>query len=353
MIIIKNTKIYILCPAQACTGGPELLHQLADELKSQNYNASILYIGEYKGDNPIHSAYKKYDFDYTFKAKDEPQNILIVPEIFTNYLKHFKMIQKVIWWLSIDNYYNYLFSKQMERYLQGRTGFSKIKGFFGYHRMLFKYWLKNESPLTLSEIRKSTIENFAQSYYAIDFLKEYGITNVKYLSDFLNEEFIRNSLSMKVEKRDIVAYNPAKGAIFTEKLINRAKEKEYPIQFVPIKDMTRQQVCELLSSAKIYIDFGEHPGKDRIPREAAISGCIVFTNLKGSAKFYSDVMIPDQYKIEDAEENLNLILERIMNTFENYEKIMPDFEAYKNYIASEQNNFVSQVKEIFGNTIKI
>ncbi len=29
---------------------------------------------------------------------------------------------------------------------------------------------------------------------------------------------------------------------------------------VPLKGMTRDQVCELLGRAKVYIDFGEHPG---------------------------------------------------------------------------------------------
>ena len=62
--------------------------------------------------------------------------------------------------------------------------------------------------------------------------------------------------------------------------------------------LSPEQVQAMLKKAKVYIDFGGHPGMDRIPREAALAGCIVVTNREGSAAFRQDVPIPSQYKIQ-------------------------------------------------------
>ena len=45
-----------------------------------------------------------------------------------------------------------------------------------------------------------------------------------------------------------------------------------------------------------YIDFGPHPGMDRLPREAALAGCIVITNREGAAAHDEDVPLPPEYK---------------------------------------------------------
>ncbi|KAL3809235.1 hypothetical protein ACHAXA_005283 [Cyclostephanos tholiformis] len=45
-----------------------------------------------------------------------------------------------------------------------------------------------------------------------------------------------------------------------------------------------------------YIDFGPHPGMDRLPREAALAGCIVITNREGAAAHDEDVPLPQEFK---------------------------------------------------------
>ncbi|MGC8677909.1 MAG: hypothetical protein ACP5UF_06830 [Hydrogenobaculum sp.] len=90
--------------------------------------------------------------------------------------------------------------------------------------------------------------------------------------------------------------------------------------------MTRDQVIETLQKAKVYIDFGNHPGKDRIPREAAILGCCVITGKRGSATFFEDVPIPEEYKFE-----------------ERYQ----DFNYYRQVIRNEPTKFLENLKKIF------
>jgi len=57
---------------------------------------------------------------------------------------------------------------------------------------------------------------------------------------------------------------------------------------MPIENMPADTVHETLLKSQIYIDFGHHPGKDRIPREAAMSGNIVFLHERGAAAFHLD-----------------------------------------------------------------
>lgn len=43
--ITEKTKVFVPCPAGACTGGAELLHQLVDLLNNNNVDAYIVYYG--------------------------------------------------------------------------------------------------------------------------------------------------------------------------------------------------------------------------------------------------------------------------------------------------------------------
>jgi hypothetical protein len=58
--------------------------------------------------------------------------------------------------------------------------------------------------------------------------------------------------------------------------------------------MSRKEVISSLTSSKIYLDLGIHPGTDRIPREAALLGCVIVTNKRGSAGNKIDVDIDEE-----------------------------------------------------------
>lgn len=327
--ITKNTKIYVACSANVVTGGPELLHQLVHQLNQLGLNAYIHYY--YYEDNkkgskdPTDEAYKKYNNPVIEKIQDNKNNIYIVPEVKTNLLQEFNNIQKVIWWLSVDNYYTRFKSEV------------KLK-------QIIKYLLYYLNYYNVYKFKDSSIINFVQSEYAKQHLVSKGIKNSSYLSDYLNEIFISKQLkNIDINKKDIVLYNPKKGINFTHKIMNYAQN----IQFIPIQNMTREEVSKLLSSAKVYIDFGNHPGKDRIPREAAISGCCVITNKKGSAKFYKDVPIEEEYKFDDIDNNIPTIVNKINECLENFEEKTKDFNNYREIIQHEQKVFINDIKKYF------
>jgi len=298
--IKECTKIYVACPSNSATGGPELLHQLVRELVNFGFDAYMYYYGRTENKSPIHDAYMYYDNKFVSSIEDTRDNIIIVPETNTGLIYQYNKIQKIIWWLSVDNYFYFLSSN------------SKIK-------RSIKYLLYNLKLYPKEKIyrfnKKDKIMHFVQSEYAKQMLENKGIKNYFFLGDYLNMLFIEQQINYSnMQKENIVIYNPKKGIEFTKLIMAEAKN----IKFIPIENMTRDEVSNLLLKAKVYIDFGNHPGKDRIPREAAISGCCVITGRDGSAKFYEDIPIENEFKYDSKVKNIPLIIKKIKNCFYNW-----------------------------------
>lgn len=97
----------------------------------------------------------------------------------------------------------------------------------------------------------------------------------------------------------------------------------------------------------MYIDFGTHPGKDRIPREAALRNCIVLTNRNGAADNDVDVPIPNEYKIHSVLSNLGKIREQIHYALSNYDVETKKFDSYRDVISKEKQVFDDSVKNVF------
>jgi hypothetical protein len=322
--ISGKTKIYVCCPADFISGGPELLHQLVCHLNKLGLRAFIYYYDK-KEDTLPHKMYAGYNNQYVDHVEDKQENIIITPEVNTSILYDYKNIQKVIFWLSVDNYYEVFYA----------TG--KIK-------KMLKYILRRPASIKFYEFEKNeNISHFVQSEYAKQHLLSKEIENINFLGDYLNDLFIKKQLNnIECKKENIVVYNPEKGIEFTNKIINLNKE----IKFVPVKNMTRAEVVNLFSSAKVYIDFGNHPGKDRIPREAAISGCCIITNKQGSAK-YDDVAIRDEFKFDNNDSDIPEIVAKINDCLVDYITNIAKFEEYRNIIQNEKNAFINNIKNIF------
>jgi len=309
----------IVCSPSNVTGGPELLHQLVYELRKNNKDAYISYYPFNRNINTP-SVYKKYLAPVT-KLKDESDCFIIIPESATWITKLIKNANIGIWWLSVDNYYR-------------KTGDFAVKDKFNYF-----FGLITGQIVKIDQLKNYT--HFAQSYYAYKFLSDHGIIP-HFLGDKLSDTHLKDFSNFSI-KKNIVAYNPKKGLRRTLKII-----KENPdLLFVPVVG-NQTEVRNLLEISKVYIDFGHHPGKDRLPREAAMAGCCVITNKRGSAFYKEDVPIPEKYKIDDfaidyLQKTRNLILE----IFENFNHCIKDFFLYKKIIIKEEILFSEQVKNIF------
>lgn len=331
--------IYAMCIPYSKTGGTELMHQFVAKLRANGKTAYIVY-PKAKDGKYLNEAFREYVDDYLLvdDIEDEKENIVVIPETLVNYSRHFKNATVHIWWLSVDNY----FISQLH--------YPTMKKYFGTWIALRDVALKAFNALFLGEKYTSMKElkripmHLVQSEYAADFLKSYGISRVRYLTDYINKEFITRSSEVDFSKKeDIVLYNPKKGYAFTQKII--IANPNY--KFVPLVNLTTAQVADLLMKAKLYIDFGHHPGKDRFPREAATMGCCLITGLNGAAAF-NDIDIPTKFKIAAEDKNIPLISEQIAYCFNHYEEVWKQLEAYRKKIREEEAVFEQEVKNIYG-----
>ena len=180
-----------------------------------------------------------------------------------------------------------------------------------------------------------------QAEYIQHFLINQGFREILPLKDYINTDHCQSFDISK--KEDIVLYNPNKGIEFTQKLIAVAPD----INWVPLRGFTRNQLKDIMQRAKLYIDFGNHPGKDRLPRECAMNGCCVITGLRGSASFFEDVPLSGNYKFDENHTPLLSIISCIRYALANYERVIYDFQFYRNRISIEKDEFEGQVMQIF------
>lgn len=319
--------IFVLCPADAVTGGPELLHQLVDLLRSQGHDAKILYYPFDRG-HGTPAAYAHYNLAIGTIDEVTPKSIFVVPEIYAWLLSKLPKSGVLFWWLSVDNFLASATARRARHFVPGP--------------ILRK--------LSIAKVRRFAAGHLYQSEYARLFLARHHLSPAYPLSDYLSPQIVEAASKGVTGKReDLVLYNPLKGATQTSRIAEcLATQAPASLRMVPIRGMTRQEVVETLSKAKLYIDFGHHPGKDRLPREAAALGCCVLTNRQGSAANDVDVPIPPKYKIDDTKPGFaSLAAQRIAEICINFDRHARDFDAYRRTIAAEPAIFATQTGQIF------
>lgn len=334
--------VYVACDPSLVSGGPELLHQLCYHLRmSVGLDSKMYYCGKFL-ESQVLNEYSCYNNPVAVDIIDQKNNILIVPEVYNLMciFSKFSNIKKVIWFLSVDNYYlsrykmSHFFVKRVMNKLSNICFKKKIFDIEIFSGLVKRINISNDHFVQSADLIMTN------SYRGLDYLAECGYSAV-YLSEYLNDAFL-NDVSFDIPKKNIVVYNPRKGIDFTKQII----EKMHHVQFVPVQDMSRNDVIRLLSEAKLYIDFGNHPGKDRLPREAAMMGCCVITGKEGSAGNFRDVPIQDQFKFKNDEKSLPSIMQAIDDCLINYSFRVRDFEYYRSTIRAEKNIFISDLKSI-------
>lgn len=316
--------IYIACPAAHATGGTELLHQLCEEFRLRGVEAKLWYHNARSGALPTPQRFMHYRVAYTLEPPPDRGDVfLIVPEVNTDLLYRFNYVKKCIWWLSVDFY---KFAYRTYRYVINRYVFR--------HRY-FLFGRADEDILHLY-----------QSEYARQYLASHEVKKLFPLSDYLSDQFLRSDLEEgRCERGGRVLYNPKKGMKYT-KLIASLLRDCPSIQFVPIERMNPAQIAGLMRESAVYIDFGHHPGKDRLPREAASMGCSVIVARVGSAANSVDVPVPDKYKFSlsvDGLRRASLLIKEIVASPHAYEI---DFSAYREKIRAEKQLFGVQLQDL-------
>jgi hypothetical protein len=319
--------IYVICPGGAVTGGPELLHQLVALLNEEGRPASIVY-HPFDQDHPVPEPYARYGVPVARRDSIAPGEIVVLPELYWNETGRYPDCRLYFWWLSIDNFTSRLKASRYSR--------------------LLTYPL--HSRLRLGRIRGDVERHLYQSEYAREFLAAGRLAPSHHLSDYIAEEYLQAIADPpSAIREDLVVYNPAKGLEATQAILRRLESDGGPaIAAAPIVGMSRDEVRGLLSRAKVYIDFGNHPGKDRIPREAAAMGACVLVNRRGSAGNDVDIPLGDLYKVDDSrpgfEADAAAKIRAIVADFDSHSRAL---DPYRASIAAEPDRFRRDALAIF------
>lgn len=292
-------KIFIICPPKTATGGTEALHQLCDALTKLGKDASIVYVPNFGIQELTPRQFSDYDIYVSDAIEDIEDNAVVIPEIWCELINHIHYAKVYLWWLSVDN-----------------------------------------AHIT-SGIHRDDVTHLAQSEYARQYLADtLKLNNVEWLSDYINDAYF--SIDTAVKREDVVLFNPKKGFENTAQLIMASNGT---IKWQAINDMTSYEIVEAMDSAKMYIDFGNCPGKDRLPREAILRGCVIFTSTKGGFGNDIDIPIPKTHKFDTMDNVLNKIYECMQSDL-GFEMRKKQMDAYQQ-ICDEKERFLEDVGRVF------
>lgn len=326
----KIKKILILIPTWT-TGGAEALCQLADELKQQNFQVNFLVVFDnltniekkyYNGNwyicaqhnNLIPTIYQnKYITEYlNYDFILNNSSLVIFPEIWVDLIPFFYPAKAALYWLSIHNFYACHLNT-----------ISKL--LVAHNRPDFLNCIHlSDSPWIKKELQKINVNST---------LIEAPIS--KYYTENISDSF---------EKKDTIVFNPKKGSELAHLYKNLNPNNNY----FALENLTEQQVIEALDSAKIYIDFGHFPGKDRIPREALARGCIVFLHNQNCASDYDSFPIDDYFRFNQVDIQNGILqnkVEKALKEFEHTSKKQANARAQLYY---EHAKFNLQIHNLFG-----
>lgn len=313
--------VYIYSPTVGPTGGTELLQQFCAIARARGVDAVMLYDKNPEG-SPILTKFGFYQNPYSTKFVDASTNAIIIPEHFAERINRVHNAKSAVWWMSVDNYWGASYQPD---------GYS----YRDLYRIARRVLYRPQHRKNRRAFRRCI--HFYQSEYAREYLLDHlklPDETIYPLSDYID---LRYKEDFDAEKRNIVLYNPRKGIKYTRKLI----AADSSIQWLPLKGYTLDELVSVMQSAKLYIDFGAHPGKDRLPREAAACGCCILTGTRGAAA--NDIDIPIDRRNKVAQFDVTDVLNRVHYLLDNYQAEYENLLPYRQQIASELSVFESEV----------
>lgn len=342
----QNSKVYMFLPANFCSGGPELGHQLVDYLRKNSVNAYVVYFSK---DETIDKSadvpeqYRHYNIEVAKDVVDTNNNIIIIPETMPDLVRRYQNVKIAIWWMSVDNFYKHYVGAKHLNWIFSKSIIENCKRTI--HILLCRSHIQKYNILEYMRKHSDRIVHLYQSVYALNYLHNHELSPCFPLSDYISPQLIPNYAIDHSQKEDVILYNPAKGYDFTQHIIELLPE----YKFVALRGFNRQELNELFDRAKLYIDFGNFPGKDRLPRECVLHDCCIITGNLGASAYHEDVPIPDEYKFDITlpSKNIVFILNQIRNVMAHYEERIVNFKSYKKIIIGEQSKFYKEINNLF------
>jgi hypothetical protein len=182
----------------------------------------------------------------------------------------------------------------------------------------------------------NTYPNFiTQSYYGQGFLR----TVLGRDSHLITDPIRIIDVEPQDRQRDLVVYNGAKGRWMIPHLIERMPD----VTFVPLENMSYREVVETVGRAALYVELGNLPGRDRMPREAAHLGTPVVFIARGSAYCWADAPVPPTYRVPMQEGWADLMAPVIRGVLADPAGARADQESYREWVAGEPERYETAI----------
>lgn len=318
-------RVVMLTPAGA-TGGPEAIHQLAYSLNSLGIDCRIAYYGS---QNKVHVAghrilcqpadcpssmetYREYRPQVAAEIVLDSETLVILPEVATAQHGVFRNCGVAIWWLSVD------FAVAQNPALNDPKGRAEL-------------------------FQRDNLIHLYQSVYAREWLRQSGARNLFDLGDYTNQIYLGPEPSGP-SPRPAVAFNLRKGASSAEQFF--AQHPQFDA--LGLRGFTKAQLRDIFAERLLYVDCGHFPGKDRMPREAAACGSIVFVHRHGAGCFYDDFPLPDFFKFTLDDLSSGDLARRMDEVIADPRRYWAEQVHFRALIGWEKAQFHDQVMRLWG-----
>ena len=319
---------YVFLSPSCFTGGPLAIHQAAAEMRRIGCDARIMYVTNRElgagtqafvrqGDRirmrrnlrPTKPDPRLLEFGIPRVVTAPRDCSFILPEVWPDLassLLHHGCEDVALWWLSVDN-----FPLNLVKQLANQR--------------LFRNCL-----------------NLCQSTYAADFVKKNGGRRIMRLSDFVDFGVVQDTPPLPSRLYDI-AYLPSKA----RGAENVLQDLSVHYRIIALEGMDRSGIIAALSNSKIFLDCGNQPGKDRVPREAALCGAIPLVRHEGAARFAMDVPLPQDLLVStDAFFNSARLRQTIEAVLADPTRFDGPLDAYRRTIDGERDQFKNDVAQL-------
>lgn len=276
-------RVWIYYPRGVRTGGPEALHQLCDSLREQGQEAFLVPWPKTLSSERV-PAYRTYNAPEVMRPKVGELDAVVLPESWSASTHQWRNATVFRWWLSVDN--SYPFRAEMT-WRSRKVTLTRRRSPTLVAAVAAELALR---PATVHRYRSH--RHLAQSHYAADFVRTRLREVAAPVSDYVTVP-LRDTPNV-IKHRPVISFNAAKSGRQIERVQLQASQD---IEWLPIGGMQPEEVAAALSRSHVHLDLGRQPGKDRMPREAALSGAITLIAGTGAGADPVDFPLPEEHRI--------------------------------------------------------
>lgn len=330
-----------MCPGNVISGGVNSLLNLCMSLNRNGFSARVSF---YDIDNKIINSdlVKSYNLKYYQGELDLENHIIVVPETQTVRISKFTKATKMVYWLGLLYYYKnpewkFPFNYKLIRKLIACHSYA------GYSNGIFELTKRRLNEYAKSKINIWTDDyiHLSNSYFVTDYCKNKGAKFAYTIQNPVHDEFYNTKFVQ--ERKKYILFGQRTSDVF----ITIAKLFFKNFKVLKLKRMTHKDIVKYLSEAMVFVELGINHGRDRLPREAALLGCVVFMNRRGSSSNKLDYNIDKYYLLQNNVFNYFRILHKIKNAITHRRKHIDKQSSLRNQLIEEKNNFDTNVQNVF------